>query len=111
VAIRRAIVPLIMTASLSAGTFYAVHEVGELNLEADRVQACLDTPGTAAPYCYEHVMTGQEVQTLRGTADKVGMLGWVAFGSAIVCGFKTLRGNEEDQFINLIADTVSTSSD
>lgn len=110
-ALNRVIVPLIMTAGLGAGTFYAVHEVGELNLEADRVQACLEATGTTAPYCYEHVMTGQEIQTLRGTANMVGAIGWVAFGSTIICGVTALKRSEEDKFINLISDTVSASSD
>jgi hypothetical protein len=63
--INRALAPLALTIGFGVGTALAVNEVGELNQEADRIQACLNSKDTQIPFCYEYPMQSNEIITLR----------------------------------------------
>lgn len=97
---KNALVGLGLTVGLGVGTAYAVHEVGELNAEAHRIDACVD-------YNEEHEIPSDscevplsraEADTLRDTADTTGTLGWIAFFAAFSTGADTLRLiNKDDE--------------
>ncbi len=94
--INRALAPLALTIGFGVGTALAVNEVGELNQEADRIQACLNSKDTQIPFCYEYPMQSNEIITLRNTADTFGYLGWFAAGVGAVCCITTLKIVEDD---------------
>jgi hypothetical protein len=85
--LKKAFVPLAMTIGFGVATAYAVNEVGELNLNADKIESCLRADGTTLSYCFEYPMSATEVDTLRNTAHTTGALGWLAFGAKVSSGF------------------------
>jgi len=89
---QKALVALGLTLGLGAGTTYAVHEVGELNRQADRIEACLKQPNVPAEqpirsFCHESVPNQAEANGLRRTAETTGELGWIAFAGTFIGGF------------------------
>lgn len=78
-----------LTIALGIGTGYAVHEVGELNAEANRIEACVeynDTHEVPSDACPDEPINQAEANTLRNTADTTGTLGWISFFGALSVG-------------------------
>lgn len=91
--VRNAIAGMGLTVALGVGVGYAVHEVGELNTEASRIEACVEynneheIPNEA---CGPRPLSIAEADTLRDTADTTGLLGWIAFFGTLSVGGATL---------------------
>ncbi len=91
----KALVALGLTVGLGVGTAYAIHEVGNFNDKADRIEACLKQPETStgqqeSSICQDQVASQLEVDHLRRTADTFGDLGWVAFLGTAIAAVSTL---------------------
>jgi hypothetical protein len=83
-----------LTVAFGVGTAYAVHEVGELNAKASRIEACVeynDTHEIASAACSEAPLAKAEANTLKNTANTTGTLGWIAFFGAISVGGATFE--------------------
>lgn len=89
-----------LTIALGIGTGYAVHQVGELNAEANRIEACVEFNNTheiPSDACPEEPLSQAEANTLRNTAGTTGALGWISFFGTLSVGGATLdqiRRNE-----------------
>ncbi len=94
---KNALVGLGLSVGLGVGVGYAVHEVGELHREADRIEACLDYAVSSekrSEVCDSVIAGTVEADGLRRTANTTGMLGWLAFSGtcfAVVGTFELIR--------------------
>lgn len=97
---KNALVGLGLSIGLGVGVGYAVHEVGELHREADRIEVCLDYADSSEivdEACGNSVIASTaEANGLRRTADTIGMLGWIAFFGTLGAIGKTLEQIQKD---------------
>jgi hypothetical protein len=74
----------IMAIALGVAVFFCVTEVGKLNSRAASLEVCLKTNGLASngtPLigCPNTPISAGEISSLKGEANTLGSLGWIAF--------------------------------
>lgn len=89
---KKALIGLGAGVSMGIGTAYAVHQVGELNARASRIEACIEhNELNEVPHddCEDGPLAITEAKGYRDTANMLGSLGWIAFAGAAYSTVKT----------------------